>query len=75
MRGEEWSAAECRERVMTLSSKVINGREKLEHHPSSLLFPPSDAGMVLLGATIRAREDGEGEKSREQLAGGRTDMK
>lgn len=46
---------EYRERVITLSSKVIKGREKLEHHPSLLLLP-SDVETVLLGATIRARE-------------------
>lgn len=55
-----------RQRVIFLSSKVIKGIEKLEHHPS-LLVLPSDVETRLLGATIRARKKGERGKWREQL--------
>lgn len=47
-----------RQRVIFLSSKVIKGIEKLEHHPS-LLVLPSDVETRLLGATIRVRKKGE----------------
>lgn len=45
-----------------MCSKVINGREKVEHQlppharTPPLLFLPSDAETVLLGATAQARE-------------------
>lgn len=50
-----WGENEYRKRVILLSSKVIKGRVKLEHHPSLLLLP-SDVETLLLWATIRARE-------------------
>lgn len=59
---EKWNVVEneYRERVIMLCSKVINGREKVEHQPPPLLFLPSDAETVLLGAT--AKEAGERER-------------
>lgn len=51
-----WERMSTGKRAIMLSSKVINGREKLEHHPPPLLLLPSDAEMLLLGATVQARE-------------------
>lgn len=53
MRNGMWERMSTGKRA---SSKVINGREKLEHHPPPLLLLPSDAEMLLLGATVQARE-------------------
>lgn len=69
-----WERMSTGKRATMLSSKVINGREKLEHHPPPLLLLPSDAEMLLLGATVQARERERG-KFRDQLVRGREDMK
>lgn len=70
---------EYRERVIMLCSKVINGREKVEHHlpththPHPLQFLPSDAEMVVAMSNHPGKREGERGKFRDQLVRGRED--